>query len=371
MDRIKDILSNPKTSLALCLLGGVLIIGGLVTNGFAKPKLPTTLKAADFPAKSIDSSVSEFKVDVSGAVANPGVYSLPNDSRVEDAIKAAGGFSLDANGEFVAKSVKAKVVTLSELVVLGDKETGADGNELDSAIGNSYIESDENTKVVYNNRVKKNSQIIITFRDNTGGPWWISNQGDGFFEVNVPASMGYNIRFGYWVVGVEGGESFPEGVGWQEGDLDTDSLPPEILGSGAVNITDAGATINWTTNEDSDSVVVFSAESASSTAEQTVVDGNLVISHSVNLAGLAPNTTINYIVKSTDEAGNESVSANYSFTTASPDSSPSQEGDDQLSSTPSDSSSSSTPEFPVVPEDTGASSSTSSDSSDASTTSTP
>ncbi|OGE30344.1 hypothetical protein A2631_01040 [Candidatus Daviesbacteria bacterium RIFCSPHIGHO2_01_FULL_44_29] len=126
MDRIKDILSNPKTSLALCLLGGVLIIGGLVTNGFAKPKLPTTLKAADFPAKSIDSSVSEFKVDVSGAVANPGVYSLPNDSRVEDAIKAAGGFSLDANGEFVAKSLNlsAKLIDGSKIYIPKKGETG-------------------------------------------------------------------------------------------------------------------------------------------------------------------------------------------------------------------------------------------------------
>ena len=38
-----------------------------------------------------------IQVHVTGAVASPGVYALPVDSRVRDAIEAAGGFNEDAN----------------------------------------------------------------------------------------------------------------------------------------------------------------------------------------------------------------------------------------------------------------------------------
>lgn len=40
-------------------------------------------------------------VHVAGAVTNPGVYSLPQDSRVQDAIKAAGGLLPEASAGFL------------------------------------------------------------------------------------------------------------------------------------------------------------------------------------------------------------------------------------------------------------------------------
>ena len=40
-------------------------------------------------------------MDVAGAVVNPGVYSLPRGSRVNDAVRAAGGFSPDADPDAV------------------------------------------------------------------------------------------------------------------------------------------------------------------------------------------------------------------------------------------------------------------------------
>ena len=42
-------------------------------------------------------TLAPIQVHVTGAVANPGVYALPIDSRVQDAIQAAGGFSENAN----------------------------------------------------------------------------------------------------------------------------------------------------------------------------------------------------------------------------------------------------------------------------------
>ena len=50
-------------------------------------------------AAPLDATPQEFYVHVCGAVANPGVYILPEGSRVVDAVMAAGGATADASGE--------------------------------------------------------------------------------------------------------------------------------------------------------------------------------------------------------------------------------------------------------------------------------
>lgn len=51
-------------------------------------------------------------VDIEGAVNRPGVYELPHDSRVRDAIEKAGGFSSDVDMEAVSKSMNQASVLL-------------------------------------------------------------------------------------------------------------------------------------------------------------------------------------------------------------------------------------------------------------------
>jgi competence protein ComEA len=54
------------------------------------------------------SATANFKamlVDIEGAVAAPGVVSLPPGSRVEDAIMAAGGLKTTADTEYIAKNI--------------------------------------------------------------------------------------------------------------------------------------------------------------------------------------------------------------------------------------------------------------------------
>lgn len=65
----------------------VLIQSGILPKTFIKAQPQSNSSFKHEPPKSI-------KVDVSGAVTNPEVYTLINGSRVEDAIKAAGGVSL-------------------------------------------------------------------------------------------------------------------------------------------------------------------------------------------------------------------------------------------------------------------------------------
>ena len=86
-----------KLPIALSFLGVVLIIGGIFASGLNRQK------PKDFPKESLVQSQKMISVDVSGAVENAGVYQLPNNSRIEDAIKLAGGFSEKANQEYISK----------------------------------------------------------------------------------------------------------------------------------------------------------------------------------------------------------------------------------------------------------------------------
>ena len=99
-DNILSSIEKFKIPIALSLVGIVLIIGGIFTSGLNKPK--------QFPKESLIQAQKSISVDVSGAVNNRGVYKLNDGDRIEDAIKAAGGFSEGttsgkANKEYVSK----------------------------------------------------------------------------------------------------------------------------------------------------------------------------------------------------------------------------------------------------------------------------
>ncbi|MBI2593802.1 helix-hairpin-helix domain-containing protein [Candidatus Daviesbacteria bacterium] len=101
MEGLNQKLSEYRLPIGLLLVGGVLLIGGLFSsNLISKPRSPES-----FPKESIvsQSNLSDIKIDIAGAVNNPGVFTLSKESRVEDAIKLAGGFSDSASKEYVSK----------------------------------------------------------------------------------------------------------------------------------------------------------------------------------------------------------------------------------------------------------------------------
>lgn len=127
MENINEALDKYKLPIALSLVGLVLIIGGIFSSGLFEnfnqaSKKASSLKSSDFPK---DSLVSNIKVDISGAVQKPAVYALHNNSRVEDAIKAAGGFVSSASAEFVAKNLNlsAKLTDGQKIYVPFEGET--------------------------------------------------------------------------------------------------------------------------------------------------------------------------------------------------------------------------------------------------------
>jgi len=95
-----------------------------------------------------------------------------------------------------------------------------------------------------------------------------------------------------------------------------DITPPIISNVAASNLTTSSATINWNTNEASDSQVEYGL--TTSYGNTTSLNTSLVISHSVSLSGLSANTLYHYRVKSKDAAGNLAVSSDFVFQTSSP-----------------------------------------------------
>jgi len=98
--------------------------------------------------------------------------------------------------------------------------------------------------------------------------------------------------------------------------LDTEE--PVISSVDESEITGSGATITWTTNELANSRVVYDRLPHSSAGDYpygTPLDETMVTDHTVNLSGLDDGTPYYYRVISSDQAGNETVSDEFTFTT--------------------------------------------------------
>ncbi|MCK4734872.1 MAG: fibronectin type III domain-containing protein [Methanophagales archaeon] len=95
--------------------------------------------------------------------------------------------------------------------------------------------------------------------------------------------------------------------------ITVDRTAPAISNVASSDITRNSATITWTTDEDSDSLVKYGTTSG--TYPYTKYDASDVTSHSIGLTGLAASTTYYFIVNSTDQSGNSNESIEHSFTT--------------------------------------------------------
>lgn len=96
--------------------------------------------------------------------------------------------------------------------------------------------------------------------------------------------------------------------------LTSDTLPPVISNVQATGINNTSATITWTTNENSDSVVEYGTTTAYG---NNAVGVSSVTDHSVVLSDLTPGTLYNFRVLSKDPANNLANSNNATFTTTS------------------------------------------------------
>jgi len=90
--------------LSLGILGVIFFAYGLI-GLFATNK--TSSEDIVFEANYASDKQNQIKtilVDIEGAVVKPGVYKLPQESRIQDAFVSAGGLSSQADREYIAKN---------------------------------------------------------------------------------------------------------------------------------------------------------------------------------------------------------------------------------------------------------------------------
>lgn len=183
---LDDIIEKIKAcKVALALGGAGLVAAGLVgSQVLASPPAP-----ADFPVVEASSSqpkeevvaeqepeVTTILVDVKGAVVREGLYELPIGSRVNDAIKAAGG--LLETAEKTSVNLAQKLADEAVVYVASQGET-VPGVAI-GLVGSSAVTGNASGKVNLNTADlsqlqtisgigAKRAQDIIDYRETSGG----------------------------------------------------------------------------------------------------------------------------------------------------------------------------------------------------------
>ena len=126
--------------LALGLLGLILFTYGLIALlGSASNKSDLTFESAKSASDSAKTNAQNIIVDVEGAVVKPGIYSLNQGSRVQDALILALGLSEKADRNWVEKNLNlaAKLSDGVKIYIprLGETNPPAGGSSMDVVKG--------------------------------------------------------------------------------------------------------------------------------------------------------------------------------------------------------------------------------------------
>ena len=95
-----------KGTVVMALVGLVMVGAGIFwykSSGSQEQEGIQVLSVAT--QSSVGSTSKNFKVDISGAVVNPGVYELGSEDRVENVLVAAGGLAQDADTKWIEKNL--------------------------------------------------------------------------------------------------------------------------------------------------------------------------------------------------------------------------------------------------------------------------
>lgn len=104
MEKLQEFVDQNYKLIIFLLLGLILIGFGAFSfknGGFTKSDSVEVLNSST----ESNSDTSEIVVEISGAVENPGVYKFQNGARVDDLLISAGGISVDADRNWIEKTI--------------------------------------------------------------------------------------------------------------------------------------------------------------------------------------------------------------------------------------------------------------------------
>ena len=105
-DQYLFFVKNHWLPLVFTSIGIILILFGIISIVFSENNQKGLIIEEAASTHSVSSEQAEqIVVDISGAVEKPGVYKLSADSRLQEALIAAGGLSQDANRDYVSKNI--------------------------------------------------------------------------------------------------------------------------------------------------------------------------------------------------------------------------------------------------------------------------
>jgi competence protein ComEA len=143
--KLASVLKKYWLPISIGVLGLTLLVYGLIYLSASSSKT-TKDDSITFETgeNTSTNSVKKIMVDVEGAVVNPGVYSVGEDARVQDGLIAAGGFSVKADRNWIAKNLNlaAKLSDSTKIYIPDideDKSTATGANSSVAGISSSDV----------------------------------------------------------------------------------------------------------------------------------------------------------------------------------------------------------------------------------------
>lgn len=124
------VVQKKERKLLLVLMVGLLIAGGVYVYGGKKESVQVASGVTSVPVEP--KTAAMIKVHVKGEVNQPGVYQLPADSRMIDAIQAAGGAKAGVNVDQL--NLAALLTDGGEVVVATTGQQEKDGGNAGVAV---------------------------------------------------------------------------------------------------------------------------------------------------------------------------------------------------------------------------------------------
>jgi competence protein ComEA len=163
--------------IAVFAIVGLVILSVFLINGNKSEDVSSESVADTEIAESAEESADVLIVDISGAVNNPQVVELTADSRISDAIQAAGGLTDDAD---ISQINRAQILQDGEKIYIPKKgeKTGAEtasGTSSSSAVGSSGSAGKVNINTAGSDELQKitgvgpaTAEKIINYRSANG-----------------------------------------------------------------------------------------------------------------------------------------------------------------------------------------------------------